>query len=177
MLRCHSELAVKVVNTKDMKQVLYLRDQPKPIKHVTFDRSGTILAASCSDGNIYFYSLSSEEPQLLKKLEGVIKPLETDAEASSRVVWHPSGAAFGVPTQGREFQVMSRSDWSKVLAYSGGHSSSDISAAEWSPNAALLVTTSVDRKFVLWDAKTQQIIKTYDPARATILKMHGEATI
>jgi chromosome transmission fidelity protein 4 len=81
-----------------MTKVLYLRDQPRPVKHVTFDPSGTILAASCSDGAVYFYSLSSEQPQLLKKVDGLIKALETDAEASSRVVWHPAGAAFGAPT-------------------------------------------------------------------------------
>jgi chromosome transmission fidelity protein 4 len=93
-----SELVVKVVNTQDMTKVLYLRDQTRPVKHVSFDRSGSVLAASCSDGVVYFYSLSSETPQLLKKVDGLVKSLETDAEASSKIVWHPDGRAFGAST-------------------------------------------------------------------------------
>jgi chromosome transmission fidelity protein 4 len=90
-----------VVNTKDMTQVLYLRDQPDSVKHVTFDRTGAILAASCKNGIVYFYSLSSEQPRLLKSVDGLIKPLETDSESSSRIVWHPAGLAFGAPNNAR----------------------------------------------------------------------------
>jgi hypothetical protein len=65
---------------------------------VSFDGSGTVLAASGTDGVVYFYSLSSEEPRLLKKVDGLIKNLESDVEASSKIVWHPSGGAFGAAT-------------------------------------------------------------------------------
>jgi chromosome transmission fidelity protein 4 len=89
------------VNTSDITKVQNLREHSKPIKHVSFDRSGTILAASGSDGVVYFYSLSSEEPRLLKKVDGLIKSLENDAEASSKIAWHPSGTAFGAATNTR----------------------------------------------------------------------------
>jgi chromosome transmission fidelity protein 4 len=101
---------IKIVNTNDMTQVLYLRDQPDSIKHVTFDRSGTILAASCKNGIVYFYSLSSEEPRLLKAVDGLIKPLETDSESSSRIEWHPSGAAFGAPNNTRGIYQLNDSE-------------------------------------------------------------------
>lgn len=55
-------------------------------------------------------------------------------------------------------------------SFKDGHSST-ISAAAWSPNGALLVTTGINRRLNLWDAKTQSIIKQYDDARATILAM------
>jgi chromosome transmission fidelity protein 4 len=93
-----SEINVKVVNTSDVTKIQILREHSKPIKHVSFDRSGTVLAASGTDGVVYFYSLSSEEPRLLRKVDGLIKNLESDAEASSKVVWHPTGTAFGAPT-------------------------------------------------------------------------------
>ena len=96
-----SELVVKVVNTHEMSRVLYLRDQPRPVKHVSFDVSGSCLAVSCSDGQIYVYSLSSEEPQLIKKVDGLVKSLEPDAEVSSKVIWHPDGRAFAAPTPTR----------------------------------------------------------------------------
>ena len=96
-----SELAVKVVNTQDMTRVLYLRGQSKPVKHLSFHPNGSYLAASCSDGLIYVYSLSTEEPQLVKKVDGLIRSLETDNEASSRVIWHPDGTALAAPTATR----------------------------------------------------------------------------
>lgn len=95
------ELEVKVVNTSDMTRVMYLREQTKAPKHVSFDVSGTVLAVSCTDGAVYLYSLSSVEPSLIKKLDGLVKPLEGDAEASSQVAWHPDGRAFAVPTGSR----------------------------------------------------------------------------
>jgi chromosome transmission fidelity protein 4 len=79
-------------------KVQILREHSKPIKHVSFDGSGTVLAASGTDGVVYFYSLSSEEPRLLRKVDGLIKSLENDVEVSSKVVWHPTGTTFGAPT-------------------------------------------------------------------------------
>jgi len=96
-----SELVVKMVNTQDMTRVLYLREQSRPVKHVSFDHDGSRLAVSCSDGMVYIYSVSYEEPKLLKRIDGLIKMLETDAEASSRVVWHPDGRAVAAPTATR----------------------------------------------------------------------------
>lgn len=98
MLKHHSELVVKVVNTSDMTRVMYLREQARPVKHVSFDYSGSTLAVSCSDGIVYMYSLSSEEPQLTKRLDGLIKMMETDSQSSAKVIWHPDGRAFAAPT-------------------------------------------------------------------------------
>lgn len=96
-----SELEVKIVNTSDMSRVMYLREQSRPVKHVSFDISGATLAASCTDGIIYMYSLSSEQPQLIKRVDGMIGMQGRDSEASSLAVWHPDGRAFAVPTQSR----------------------------------------------------------------------------
>ena len=92
---------VKVVNTKDMTKIITLREQLRPVKHVSFDVSGTYLAASCSDGIIYLYSLSSEEPQLVKKLDGLIKKADTDSEACTKAIWHPRWDFFAAPTPTR----------------------------------------------------------------------------
>ena len=90
-------LEVKVVNTSDMQRVLYLRDQLRPVKSVSFDHSGALLAVSCTDGVVYVYSLSSEEPQLVKRVDGLISLLDSESEASAKVAWHPDGRAFGAP--------------------------------------------------------------------------------
>jgi len=78
-------------------RVRYLRDQLRPVKNVSFDHSGSVLAVSCTDAVVYIYSLSSEEPQLIKRLDGLIQQLDTDAEASAKVAWHPDGRAFAAP--------------------------------------------------------------------------------
>ena len=73
-----------------------------------------------------------------------------------------------------DFQVVSKDDWEHQRAFKDGHTTY-ITAAAWSPNGALLATTSIDRKLVLWDAKTQKALKSYDTS-ATILKMQWHPT-
>jgi chromosome transmission fidelity protein 4 len=165
-----SELVVNVVNIDDTRQKRTLRDQPRAVKHVAFDQTGKQLAVSCTDGNIYMYSLEGDESEMVKKVDGMIKSLETDAESSSRVLWHPDGRAFATPTALRDVQVMSTSDWERQRVFKTGHTA-DITAAAWSPNGALLVTTSSDLNLSLWDTKTQKLLKKYDDVKATILAM------
>jgi chromosome transmission fidelity protein 4 len=160
---------------KDTRQRRTLRDQPRAVKHVSFDKTGKQLAVSCTDGNIYIYSLEEEEPELVKKVDGMIKSLETDAEASSRVLWHPDGRAFATPTALRDMQVMSTGDWERQRVFKTGHSA-DITAAAWSPNGALLATTSSDLSLSLWDTKTQKLLKKLDDVKATILAMAWHPT-
>jgi len=152
-----SELTVKVVNTTNTDKVLYLREQPKPTKHLSFHPSGSYLAASCTNGIVYIYSLSTEEPELVRKVDGVIRTLETDAEASSKAIWHPDGRAFAAPTATRDIQVVSRSDGERQKAFSGGHMG-DVTALAWSPNGALLMTAGADRKIMLWETRTQKVV-------------------
>lgn len=165
-----SELVVNIVNVNDTTQRRTLRDQPRAVKHVSFDKTGQRLAVSCTDGNIYMYSLEEDEPEMVKKVDGMIKSLETDAESSSKVLWHPDGRAFATPTALRDVQVMSMLDWERQRVFKTGHSA-DITAAAWSPNGALLATTSSDLNLNLWDTKTQKLLKKYDDMKATVLAM------
>ena len=166
---------MKIINVKDMTRVLYLREQSKPVKHLSFHPKGSHIAVSCSDGLIYVYSLSKEEPELLKKVDGLIRSLETDAEASSRVAWHPDGRAFAAPTVTRgnllmscrhssdftdifpDVQVMSWDDWERQRVFASGHTA-DVTALAWSPNGALLVTAGADGRVLLWETKTQKVL-------------------
>ena len=160
MLNMCSETTVKVINTEDILTHFYLRDHPKPAKHVTFHPDGTSIAVSCTDGVIYIYKMSTQQPELTRKIDGVIRLLETDAEASSRAAWHPDGRAFAAPTGTREVVVISRSDGERQRSFSGGHLG-DITALAWSPNGAFLATAGADRKVILWETKSQKIIARY----------------
>ncbi|KAF1970117.1 chromosome segregation protein-like protein [Bimuria novae-zelandiae CBS 107.79] len=169
------ELVVHVIHTKDIQMVKRLRDQNRSVRHVSFNKSGTQLAVSCVDGSLYIYSMDSEEPELVQKVDDMIKRTEPEAESSARVLWHPDGTAFATPTGLREMQVMSTGDWAKHKTFKTEHRA-DITAAAWSPNGALLVTTSNDLSICLWDAKTQKLLKKYDDVKATILAMAWHPT-
>ncbi|KAL9103724.1 MAG: hypothetical protein Q9163_001274 [Psora crenata] len=155
------ELAVKVVNIEDTFKVLYLKEQPKPAKHVSFDPSGSYITVSSTDGVVYMYSLSKEEPELVRKVEGLIRDHDIVPESSSKAIWHPDGRAFAAPTATKDVQVISSNDGEKQRAFSGGHMG-DIRALAWSPNGALLLTAGSDGNVLLWDVKTQDIIARYN---------------
>jgi chromosome transmission fidelity protein 4 len=165
------ELVVKIVRTNDTSSVMYLRQQLKPVKHLSFDPSSQYIALSCTDGFIYVYSLMDDVPDLVRKIDGLIRSVETDDEISSKVAWHPDGRAFAAPTATRDIQVMSKGDWENQRLFSNGHLG-DVTALAWSPNGAMLASAGKDRKILLWETKTQSIIATYDYANVMDLAWH-----
>lgn len=136
-----------------------LRDHPKPVKHLSIDLNGKYLTASCTDGIIYIYSLS--DYSLFRKIDGVIKRLETSDRATSKCVWHPDGRAFACATATRDIQVVSVDDGALQRTFTGGHNG-DITSLAWSSNGALLATSSTDDQLVVWQTKTQAIIKKHN---------------
>ena len=165
------ELVVKIIRTNDTSAVMSLREQPKPVKHLSFDPSGKHIALSCTDGLVYVYSLINDEPELVRKIDGLIRTLETEDEISSKVVWHPDGRAFAAPTATRNIQVISRGDWENQRTFTSGHDG-DITALAWSPNGAMLASAAKDGKLLLWETKTQKILATYDYADVMDIAWH-----
>jgi chromosome transmission fidelity protein 4 len=165
------ELIVRIVRTSDPSSVMYLRDQIKPTKHLAFDPSSKYIALSCTNGLVYVYSLENDEPELVKKIDGLIRIVETDSEVSAKVVWHPDGRAIAAPTATRDIQVMSIADWENQRLFSNGHTG-DITALAWSPNGAMLASAGKDRKILIWETKTQKVIASYDYANVMDLDWH-----
>jgi chromosome transmission fidelity protein 4 len=165
------ELVVKVVSTTDTSSVMYLRQQLKPVKYLSFDPSGKYLALSCTDGLVYVYTLMDDEPELVRKVDGLIRTVETDDVASTQVAWHPDGRTFAAPTATRDIQVVSRGDWENQRTFTNGHMG-DVTAVAWSPNGAMLATAGKDRKILLWETRTQSVIATYDYANVIDLAWH-----
>jgi chromosome transmission fidelity protein 4 len=165
------ELIVRIVRTSDPSSVMYLRDQIKPTKHLAFDPSSKYISLSCADGLVYVYNLENDEPELVKKIDGLIRTVETDSEVSAKVVWHPDGRAIAAPTATRDIQVMSIADWENQRIFSNGHTG-DITALAWSPNGAMLASAGKDRKILIWETKTQKVIASYDYANVMDLDWH-----
>lgn len=56
-----------------------------------------------------------------------------------------------------DFQTVARSDWLSQKGFSGHKSK--ITASAWSPNGALLATAAADNSLILWETRTQKILK------------------
>ena len=172
-LTCLSEIEVKVVNRNNMEQIKVLKEHPKPIKHLTYNPSGTLLAASCTNGIIYIYSMQAEEPSLYRTFDGVIAQLEADADATSRCVWHPDGRAFACATPSRVIFMISVEDGAQQRPFIGGHMAS-ITSLAWSPNGALLASSSADDQLVVWETKTQKVIKSFNYEKILHVTWHSK---
>ncbi|EHL02377.1 putative Minichromosome loss protein 1 [Glarea lozoyensis 74030] len=169
------ELVVKIVKTSDINTVLFLREQLKPVKHLSFDPSGKHIALSCTDGKAYFYALINDEPELIRTIDGLIRTADTDSEVNTKIVWHPDGRAFAAATATRDIQVMSRGDWENQRSFANGHTS-DITALAWSPNGALLLSAGKEG-LVLWDSATQKSIATYDYPNIMDVSWHPQKNL
>ncbi|SCV56901.1 probable sepB protein [Fusarium fujikuroi] len=170
------ELSVKIVNTKDITQVKHLREHARAVRNVSFDPQGRLVALSGTDGIVYVYSLTAEEPELIRKVDGIIGAIDGDSETSTRVAWHPDGRAFAVPTPVRDIQIISKNDWEKQRTFANGHLS-DITAIAWSPNGALLVSAGKDGKVLIWETKTQSVIARYDYSNVIDIVWHPTKNI
>lgn len=134
----------------------YLREQGKGTKHVTFDPNARYVTVSGTDGILYVYSLTNDEPEVVRKLDGVIRKLEPDAEATAKAVWHPDGTAFAVAEATRDISIYSISNWKKEKTFAGGHSG-DITSLSWAPNGTLLASAGADGRIVLWKRKRRKL--------------------
>jgi chromosome transmission fidelity protein 4 len=162
---------VKIVNLSDATRTLSLRAQTNSNKHVSYHPSGNYISVSCTDGLIYVYSLTSEEPELVQKVDGIVKRLESSDEVSAKVAWCPDGRAFAAPTATRDIIVVDRQNWERQRAFAGAHLA-DITDFAWSPNGAFLVSAAKDGKIVLWETKEQKIVETYNHRNVCALAWH-----
>ncbi|EWG53017.1 chromosome transmission fidelity protein 4 [Fusarium verticillioides 7600] len=170
------ELSVKIVNTMDITQVKHLREHARAVRNVSFDPQGRLVALSGTDGIVYVYSLTAEEPELIRKVDGIIGAIDGDSETSTRVAWHPDGRAFAVPTPVKDIQIISKNDWEKQRTFANGHLA-DITAIAWSPNGALLASASKDGKVIVWETKTQSVIARYDYSNVIDIAWHPTKNI
>ncbi|KAI1106733.1 WD40 repeat-like protein [Jackrogersella minutella] len=165
------ELSVKLVRTDDNTKIRHLKEHNKSTKHLCFDTKGSTITLACTDGIVYVYSLTSDEPELLKKVDGIIGALDTESDISSKIAWHPDGRAFAVPTPTRDVQVVSKNDWEKQRAFANGHNG-DVTALAWSPNGAMLASAGKDKRILLWETKTQSVIARLDYANVMDIAWH-----
>ncbi|RPA88577.1 hypothetical protein L873DRAFT_1824309, partial [Choiromyces venosus 120613-1] len=77
---------VKVINVKDNHKIMNLQSQSQSDRHLAFHPTGIIIA---------------EEPELVKKVNGIINAMDEESEACWKIAWHPDGRAFAAQTPTR----------------------------------------------------------------------------
>ncbi|KAL8396920.1 hypothetical protein RB594_003856 [Gaeumannomyces avenae] len=170
------ELVVKIVSVADTSVVRQAREHNRQTKHLAFDPRGALLALACTDGVVYVYSLTSDQPELIRKVDGVIGSLDLESEASALPAWHPDGRAFAVATPTRDVQVVSKNDWEKQRVFANGHEG-DITAIAWSPNGALLATAAKDGKLLVWQTKDQSVVARHEATKVVDISWHPSKNI
>lgn len=165
------EVEVKLVKRRDIEQIHVLRDHPKPVKNVTFDPTGTWLACSCTDGKIYLYRLSNNEPRLVKTIDGVIPRLDMTDDAVSKCVWHPLGDVFACPTPSREIAIVNASD-GRIIQRTAALHNGPITGISWTPNGRLLASAAFDGNLIVWDAKSLQVLQRHNYEKILDLQWH-----
>ncbi|KAK9352232.1 WD40-repeat-containing domain protein [Lipomyces doorenjongii] len=165
------ETTVKLVNTSDITRTIILPAHRQGVKHVSFHPNGALLATSSVDGAIRVFSISSEEPELVKMIEGLTPSVEPSDETSSKVAWHPDGRAFATQNKTRDIITISRSTWSIERSFASGHMG-PINDFAWSPNGAYLATAGSDGKILIWDTQTQNIIDKHSYKNVLSVQWH-----
>ncbi|KAH8175499.1 minichromosome loss protein, mcl1, middle region domain-containing protein [Sarocladium implicatum] len=156
------ELTVKIVNTQDISQIKHLKEHNRAARNVSFDPLGRLAAVSCTDGIIYIYSMTADEPELIRKVDGIIGTVDSEAEMKSTgVSWHPDGRMFAAVTPIHNLQTISKNDWEKQRPFEDAHGR-DITAFAWSPNGALMVSADKEGKLLVWETKSQGVVARYD---------------
>jgi len=69
-----------------------------------------MFTVTCTDGVIYVYSMDGPVPELTKKVDGIVKRLESEDQASAAVAWHPDGRAFAAPTVTKGVSQLDKQD-------------------------------------------------------------------
>ncbi|KAK9235116.1 WD40-repeat-containing domain protein [Lipomyces kononenkoae] len=165
------ETTVKLVNTTDITRIITLPAHRQGVKHVAFHPNGALLATSSVDGAIRIFSISSEEPQLVKTIEGLSPPVELSDETCTKVAWHPDGRGFATQNKTRDIITISRGNWSIERSFASGHMG-PINDFAWSPNGAYLATAGSDGKILIWDTQTQNIINKYSYKNVLCVQWH-----
>ena len=67
-------------------------------------------------------------------------------------------------------QIVARSDWQRQKSFTSNHNG-DITAAAWSPNGVFVVSAAIDKSLVLWETKTQKVLRRFSDIRNVIFQI------
>ncbi|KAK9465491.1 WD40-repeat-containing domain protein [Lipomyces arxii] len=170
------DTTVKIVNIVDITRTLTLSGHRQNVKHLSYHPNGALIATSSTDGAIRIYSISSEEPRLIKTIENITVAVDANSQVSTKIAWHPDGRAFATQNKTHDVVTVSREKWSIERAFVSGHKAA-LNDFAWSPNGAYLATAGADGRINIWDTKTQNIIVKHDHNSPTCVRWHPNKNV
>ncbi|KAK9453102.1 WD40-repeat-containing domain protein [Dipodascopsis uninucleata] len=172
------ETTVRIINSGDITQTLVLGGHRQGVKHVSFHPNGVLIATTSIDGTVRIYSISTEEPELIKAIDKFTTAVEPDSEVCTKVAWHPDGQTFAIQNKAREIVLISRTDWavsSDSSHFGIGVHEGWINDYSWSPNGRYLATAGADDKIVVWDSRSREVVRTLRYGNVINLAWHPTA--
>lgn len=155
------ETTVKVVDIKEITNVISLAGHRKCVRKVTWHPSGNLLTTSSADGTVSVWDISGPEPRVEKTIDGVIPavsdPESTDFMHDCSVVWHPSGGHFYVSSRTHDIVVISRPNWDRLPSFSDSSITSAITALALSVNG-LYLASACKEEIAIWSTQTKGIL-------------------
>jgi chromosome transmission fidelity protein 4 len=175
-LICGDDGTAKLVQCSDSGRSIDLPKHPQGVKHVAYGPLGNTVATSCTDGNVRFFSISSEIPQEIYKLEGVVPAVSScDEEKSTKVYFNPQDQTFAVPTKTFDIAIYEMSNWTEKGRFQGH--SGPINDIAWSPNGYYLASSGADNKLIIWSTRDRSVISTYEVQGVLSIAWHPAANV
>ncbi|KAI6125763.1 hypothetical protein EV401DRAFT_2055604 [Pisolithus croceorrhizus] len=155
------ETTVKVVDIKEITNVISLAGHKKCVRKVTWHPSGNLLTTSGADGTVSVWDISGPEPRIEKTIDGVIPavsdPESTDFMHDCSAVWHPSGGHFYVSSRTHDVVAISRPNWDKLPSFSDSSITGAITALALSVNG-LYLASACKEEIAVWSTQTRRIL-------------------
>ncbi|AMD20705.1 HDL039Cp [Eremothecium sinecaudum] len=168
------ELTFIDLNVGHKKDTIRLNEQ---LSQMSYNSQMNILTVTLVDGTIVFYSLTSETPNEVKRLEGYIEKnfyndigLNEEGTAEycdenrlcTRVSWHPRGLQFAIPSKDGTVKIFNLSDFSliKTLAL---QAKSYFTSLLFEPiQGRYIAATDLSNRLTIWDTISGKVYYSKD---------------
>ncbi len=171
------ENSVKIVNINDITKIITI-DHDVSVNHVSYNPIGTTIATTSADGIVRFFSISSQDPELIRSIPDITPKvnktdfliagfMEDGTEndelfISSKLKWHPDGNLFALPSKSHDIMIFSINDYKPIFSFENGHHGS-ITDHLWSPSGKLYASISLNDNILnIWNVETHEIHQQYE---------------
>ncbi|XXQ31940.1 WD domain, G-beta repeat [Plasmodiophora brassicae] len=151
------EVDIKLVNLEQRSEVRLLSGHKCPVKFVTFDESGELLASAGVDGRVFIWNVS-DRADFKEHDSFVMAKTAFDSDEAMSLDW--CGQKLAAPAR-TDAVIMERvgGKWKTTVKLTGGHTD-HVSIVRWSRCGRYIATAGMDRKIAVWNAFTGSLITT-----------------
>ena len=161
------EAKIFVEKGGDPTDMMTLSGHANGVKSLAIDPKEEFLASSSCDGTMRVWALGSGK-QVHCEDAACAKDGE-NSQALHRLAWRPDGQQLALPGA-RQVKVLARGSWAPAFTLSGGSAggggaavghSSEVLAVAWSANGACLASADKEKRVVVWDVASRDVMTSF----------------